>query len=554
MPSSFPRSSRTRALRWVSLSLASAGLLGCGTVVDPWHRSAQSDLARPEAKALQRPKVFPLAIESAAVAERLPEPHVTYPTPAFQAARETFTSQSELQEILKKLAEPKEQQGLGKVTLLPIGVSQLGVPIEALLFSRLTDLTPAAVVNSGRPTVLLIGQQHGDEPASAEALLVLAQELSVAGPLQSLLTRINVLIVPRANPDGAALEQPLTVSGIDVNRDHLLLRTPEARALAQLMLDYQPLVVLDSHEYAVQPQLYVEKFGAVQRTDAQLQYGTPLNGSELVTKAAEEWFRRPLIDGLTALALTAEWHHTTSSVMDDKSVSMGGVHPETARNVAALRNSVSLMVETRGVGLGRRHLKRRVQTQLSLMGSTLRAAADHAVALAKLRRHVDLAVQSQACRGKLVLDAKLSPGSHTLQMLHPATGLDLPVPVKWHSALTLSDVKTRARPCGYWLSADQTDAVGRLRALGVNVERLSAPASMQGDPLPGKAGGRGSASRFKAPVASYYVTLAQPLGNLAAAVLEPESPEGYLVNNVLTGADHASRVNARPKGKRIAVP
>jgi len=43
---------------------------------------------------------------------------------------------------------------------------------------------------------------------------------------------------------------------------------------------------------------------------------------------------------------------------------MGGVQPDTGRNVSALHQAVSLLLEVRGVGLGRAHFARRVHTQV----------------------------------------------------------------------------------------------------------------------------------------------------------------------------------------------
>ena len=69
------------------------------------------------------------------------------------------------------------------------------------------------------------------------------------GLLEPLLDRINVVVVPRANPDGAEVGTRVTANGVDMNRDHLLLNTPEARALAQVINDYRPILVVDAHEY-----------------------------------------------------------------------------------------------------------------------------------------------------------------------------------------------------------------------------------------------------------------------------------------------------------------
>src|SRR6218665_593147 len=100
-----------------------------------------------------------------------------------------------------------------------------------------TSLRAARGEPGGRPTVVLIDTQHGDEPAGREALLVVSSELA-QGLLEPLLDRINVVVVPRANPDGAQAGTRVTANGLDMHRDHLLLDTPEARAPAPVAHNY----------------------------------------------------------------------------------------------------------------------------------------------------------------------------------------------------------------------------------------------------------------------------------------------------------------------------
>ena len=107
--------------------------------------------------------------------------------------------------------------------------SQQGRELPVLLFSTAQDTIGSGV----KPVVLIIGQQHGNEPAGGEAALVLAQRLGT-GDLTALLQSIDVIIVPRANPDGAAAFVRGLANGIDPNRDHTLLRTPEIRTLGAL--------------------------------------------------------------------------------------------------------------------------------------------------------------------------------------------------------------------------------------------------------------------------------------------------------------------------------
>jgi hypothetical protein len=63
---------------------------------------------------------------------------------------------------------------------------------------------------------------------------------TAGGELAALLDRVTVVVVPRANPDGAAAFRRDTANGLDVNRDHLLQSTPEGRALGRVFVEYQP--------------------------------------------------------------------------------------------------------------------------------------------------------------------------------------------------------------------------------------------------------------------------------------------------------------------------
>jgi hypothetical protein len=500
------------------------------------------------------------------VAARFPDPKVDYRTPAFEPGHAGFTSNTELQAVLRSLLrDGRRTPDATTVKLLGLGSSQTGLPLEALLFTRSTDTDPAAIVRSGRPTVLLVGQQHGDEPAGSEALLVIAQELA-HGKLQPLLDRIDVVVLARANPDGARDDRRVTASGIDANRDHLLLKTPEAQAQAQLAREYRPSVVVDAHEYSVAGR-YLEKFGAVQRFDALVQYAMTPNLPEFISKASQEWFRQPLLASLKAEGLSSEWYHTTSADAADKKVSMGDARPDSGRNVNGLKNAISFLVATRGAGLGRLHLKRRVHTHVSAIASILQNAAAHAADLVKLRQFVDNEVSAQACQGEAVVEAEATPSEYLLLMLDPATGADKPVTVAWDSALELRPLKLRTRPCGYWLGAEQTDAVLRLRSLGVQVQQLAETGVVRGETYRETARGptsdAGSALRIQVQTVptlldvvpgSYYVPLDQPLANLVIAALEPDTQDSYLSNGILDGAAAEARVMARPELKMTGVP
>lgn len=529
----------------------------------------------PPPPAASEPAPPPPQLESPGVAARFPEPAVTYRTPAFAPGHDAITSNTELHDAMRALVyDGGAKEGALTIKLLPLGSSQTGAPLEALFFTRDADAAMALPMRTPRPTVLLVGQQHGDEPAGSEALLVIAQELA-QGKLQAVLDRINVIILPRANPDGAAAGRRGTASGIDANRDHLLLRTPEAQAQAQLVREFAPVVVVDAHEYTAIGR-YVQKFGAVQRYDALVQYAMTANLPEFVTKASEEWFRKPMLARFKTEGIASQWYYTTSSDVEDKKISMGGVQPDTGRNVNGLTNAVSILIETRGGGIGRLHFKRRVYTHVTAIGSVLNSAAQRSADLVKLRQFVDNDVAAKACQGEVIVEAEATNSEYSLTMLDPTTGADKTVSVSWDSALALNPLKRRARPCGYWLGADQTDAVMRLRALGVQVRRADEPGSLRGETyretsratgvrsdVLGSIADAGGVVLVKVdlvpalidvPAGSFYVPLDQPLANLVLAAMEPDTQNSFFANRIVTGIELQARVLQRPEVRMTTLP
>ena len=530
---------------------------------------------RPSAPVTVTP--LPAPAVSAAVAARFPEPSVTFATPAFESGRTTFTSNDELGTILRGLARGAAiGENSSEVSVIPLGVSQLGASIDALAFARpappgaVAGTTIATASAARRPTVVIIAAQHGDEPAGTEALIVVAQELA-GGRIAGVLDRVDVVLLPRANPDGAAAFKRGAADGTDINRDHLLLQTPEARAVADLLATFAPLVVLDLHEYPVGG-AFTTKFGGVQRFDALFQYATTANLAPFVTKAAEEWFRVPLLATLRSAGLSVDWYATVSTDPTDRTLTMGSVAPQVGRNASGLRNAVSLLVETRGGGLGRVDLKRRVQAQVVAVTSVLTSAAKHADNLTKLRQFVDRETVAFACQGQVVLEAAPTPSEYTYAMVDTGSGEVRRLTVAWESALQLRTLKSRSRPCGYWLAPSENEAVRRLRLLGVEVRQLDEPAELRAEgyrevgrePVAGGAEANGGgATRLKVQLqpalldlaaGGYYVSLEQPLAHLVVAALEPETPASFAANGVIADVAREARILVRPAIRMTPVP
>ena len=174
------------------------------------------------------------------------------------------------------------------------------------------------------------------------------------------------------------------------------------------------------------------------------------------------------------------------------------------------------------------------------------------------------------------LPVAATASEYPLRLLDPQTGTDKTVSVAWDSSLELQVLKSRARPCGYWLAYTEREAMLRLRALGLSVQRVDANGVVRGetyretsratvsrsDSPPGLADGGGvTLVQVEAVPAlvdvvpgSWYVPLDQPLAHLAVAALEPDTPSSYLAGGVVSRVGGVARVLARPAFKTSAVP
>ncbi|MCE7011901.1 M14 family metallocarboxypeptidase [Kibdelosporangium philippinense] len=141
----------------------------------------------------------------------------------------------------------EEQQLLGqlgrKVNVDKIGTTTQGRPIHLVK------------VGQGGPTIVLfLCSQHGDEPAGREACLIKIRDL--AYDKDSVPAGTTLLFVPNANPDGREADTRGNADGVDINRDHIALETPEGRTFARVIRDHQPDVVHDLHEFGPRPLVY----------------------------------------------------------------------------------------------------------------------------------------------------------------------------------------------------------------------------------------------------------------------------------------------------------
>jgi hypothetical protein len=106
-------------------------------------------------------------------------------------------------------------------------------------------------VGRGPKTILLWSQMHGDEPSATPALLDLTDYLareSARPEIRKILDAFTLRMIPMLNPDGALAYERRNAQGIDVNRDALMLTTPEGVLLKSVRDRFSPILGFNLHD------------------------------------------------------------------------------------------------------------------------------------------------------------------------------------------------------------------------------------------------------------------------------------------------------------------
>jgi len=474
--------------------------------------------------------------ETAAVLEHYPDvPGVRLDSPAFRASDPTLTNQEAVLDFLTALAGDSHKVRLGS-----IGRSIQGrdIPVLYLTAEGLDD--PVAIGKLGRPVVWLIGQQHGNEPAGGEAMLALASALA-KGELAPLLDRVSVVIVPRANVDGAANDRRVLASGADPNRNHLLLSEPEIAALHRAMRSLPPDVVFDHHEFSVAWR-WLEKFGGLQASDVMILEATNPIIPTALTDIEHELYRPAIEKAIKAHGLAPHDYVTTGVDPADKRVSLGGTGADIARNTFGLRGAVSYLIETRGVGIGLQSYQRRVATHYLLAKAVLETTAADPAGL--LKRLAEARKAATADRSDLIVSYKEGERHIELPLIDPQIGAAKPTKVRLVDSRDIRPVAVRARPLGYLVVRDGDAVAERLalnevggcrapKAVSLPVEayavtRLAARTNRESINPEQTLRAEVKATTIDVPAGALYVPMAQPAAGIVAAALEPDSSASYL--------------------------
>jgi murein tripeptide amidase MpaA len=132
--------------------------------------------------------------------------------------------------------------------------SEQGRAIPYLFLTQPSDSATGTYANStsdsGKLRVYLQGAIHGNEPAADQGAMALLGKMDANQTwTASLLEKLDILILPRYNPDGVSYFQRQFGANIDPNREGTKLALQQSRDIRSLVSSFDPHVVADMHEF-----------------------------------------------------------------------------------------------------------------------------------------------------------------------------------------------------------------------------------------------------------------------------------------------------------------
>ncbi|MBE0675524.1 MAG: hypothetical protein IH591_12765 [Bacteroidales bacterium] len=459
------------------------------------------------------------------------DPGITFNTPSLSIDEDRFASHAEVMEWISRNIEGKPG---AEVKI--IGESAKGLPIPVIYLQR---PGPAPKLK-----VWFQGVLHGNEPAGAEALLYLATQLLNDPETSAMLEHLSVAILPIANIDGYVAMDRRSAEGLDLNRDQSKYADRVSMTIKRAFIEWEPDIAYDLHEYQPTRKEYAG-FGV---RGASISYDVKflptgfLNVPEVLRRASVEIFEAEAKKALDSLGYTHNFYFSADVSGDEMILSKGAQSPQSSSTSYALSNAISMLVEVRGIGLGKTSLARRTHSLVIVAGSCLKSAVTHRE---EIRSIVKTAREETISRkNDIVVTSEPAEKYFDIRLIDLQTSDIIVEKIKVRDALDLKPVLVRSRPAGYIIEAGAEREAEILRLLGLNLEPIKPQKKYSVESYTVKdyeeedsewegikrvtATTEVRESRRRFPEGAWYISLAQKNANYAVSLLEPESANGFV--------------------------
>jgi hypothetical protein len=454
------------------------------------------------------------------------------------------------------------------VRLETICVSTEGKAVPLLIIGKPLPQDPLALRAEKKIVVYVQANIHAGEVEGKEAALMLARDI-LLDPKLPYLDKVVLLIAPIFNADGNDKMSPDNRRGqngpekagvrhngqnLDLNRDAMKQESPEMQGLVRnVLLRWDPLLFIDCHttdgSYHEEP----------------VTYSWPLcpNGDPAIIT----YMRDKMLPAVNA---TLEKKYNTLSLpygdpMDFRDMSKGwqtfSHQPRFMTNYIGLRNRLAILDENYNYA----DFKTRVLGCYNLLKAILDYCQPRAEELARLAADADQRTVQRGLAPKetdtfgLDIEVKELPEKVTVRgyevEVTPREGSPFPEMKRTDRKKTyvlpyFADFvpkRTVRLPYAYLIPVFEEEILAKLRGHGLAVERLAEPAALEVEAFrlkevkgadrlyqghrTNQVKGEYAVEKREFPKGTLVVRMAQPLGSLAAYLLEPESDDGLLLWN-----------------------
>jgi hypothetical protein len=361
-----------------------------------------------------------------------------------------------------------------------------------------------------------------------------------------LLNRLDISIVPMANIDGNEMLERTAANGLDLNRDQTKLIAPESNILKKAFSDSNADVAIDFHEYQPYRKDYTQfsTNGIVPGFDAMFMYSGNLN----VPVSLREYTKSKFVDNATRLLdenkLTHHDYFTSDKNLGAVQINQGSANARSSATSYALANTISSLIEIRGVGIGRTSLKRRVQSIFLIAYSYMKTAYDN---VDEVKAEIDKAVKNP--NAEVVVTASMPVSKEKLKVIDLDSNNEIEIDVNLSDAWKSKSTLSRKRPTAYLLQPEQKVLIDKLRILGVQVTELKSPTELEVEKYVitdyqkdleedegvyrQEVAAKTQTITKNFPAGTFVVNLNQRKSNLAVEVIEPEAPNSFVTFSVL---------------------
>lgn len=470
-----------------------------------------------------------------------------------------------------------------EVYLTTMGKSPEGKDIPVAVLARPTITSAAEAKASGKLIVYIQGNIHAGEVEGKESVMMLMRDI-LLGNKKHLLNNQIILFAPIYNTDSndkmaagkrpSQEDSPLEIGdrensqGLDLNRDGVKMETPETKGLfTNIIVPWDPHVFVDLHTTNGTWHAWNLTWApSYHYAGEKSTYDYTVAMLKDITETAKKKYD---------LNLGPYGDYNVREAWPPKNFYTYNHHPRYLVNQFGLRNRLAILSEA----FAHERFYQRIFSTYSFVTEILEYTHAQAGVIKRITKDADAktiqTIISEAGKTKKGVRFNMVPLEQlnnfpTYDYIRYVKADGSPGFYRTGNQITVSDVTYHAKfeaevestvPKGYIIPAAFTSVVENLRQHGVVVTQLTKSTTKEGEVfeiityeksqrkfeghLMARATGKFIAKKQKFSKGDYVVELAQPLGNLAFYLLEPESDDGYITWNFFDAYIEKQQANAK---------